>query len=141
MARRRDGGGLTEIPHELRCLFTMSNAKKEFRCTRNSPYQHECAGQHDLKARQGHYIRAESKEQALTEMARIFIEDKHGFTADCKDRWDDNELQFARLLSELVAAGLDHETIAGAAESMDLDPAEVQEILARAETVFEKAKP
>ena len=55
--------------------------------------------------------------------------------------WDNNELQFARLLSELVAAGLSQETIQGAAVSMDLCRHEVQEILARAEKVFEGAKP
>ena len=57
------------------------------------------------------------------------------------DKWDNNELQFARLLAELVAAGLQQETVDGAAASMDLEPSEVQELLWRAERVFEAAKP
>jgi methyl coenzyme M reductase subunit C len=58
---------------------------------------------------------------------------------DENDRWQNNEVQFARLLSELVAAGIPQETIDGAAESMDLEPSEVQELFARAERVWESA--
>lgn len=54
--------------------------------------------------------------------------------------WNNNEIQFARLLSELVAVGVEQETLDRAAESMDLDPFEVQELLARVDERFEEAK-
>lgn len=60
----------------------MSNSKKEFRCTRNSPYLHPCIGRDDLGARQGYYIVAKDKETALRVMARDFKGDCAGFTAD-----------------------------------------------------------
>lgn len=56
-----------------------------------------------------------------------------------EDLWQVNEIQFARLLSELVAAGIPQETLDGTAESMDLEPAELQELFARAEKVWERA--
>lgn len=59
----------------------MSNANKEFRCTRNSPYLHECLGHDDLGARQGYYIVAKDEETALRVMARDFPKDLAGFTA------------------------------------------------------------
>jgi hypothetical protein len=31
---------------------------KEYRCTRNALYRHDCLGHDDLGARQGHYIQA-----------------------------------------------------------------------------------
>jgi hypothetical protein len=56
---------------------------QEYRCTRNALYQHNCAGQHDLTARQGHYLRANSKEEAWHEMAKRFPDEtKAGFTVD-----------------------------------------------------------
>lgn len=47
----------------------------EFRCTRNLPYLHECIGKHDVGARQGHYVRAESEEAARDVMAEDFPND------------------------------------------------------------------
>ncbi len=41
---------------------------KEYRCTRNAVYAHECLGKNDITARQGHYIKAESQEQAWEKM-------------------------------------------------------------------------
>ena len=65
------------------------NTPKEFRCTRNKPYDSpECFGHTDLKCRQGHYIVARTKEGALKEMHRTFpFDGKHVplawlFTAD-----------------------------------------------------------
>jgi hypothetical protein len=54
--------------------------------------------------------------------------------------WEDDKLQFARLIWELDAAGVPQETLDQMAESMDLDPAELQELFARAIKVFEDAK-
>ncbi len=51
-----------------------------------------------------------------------------------------DRIQFTRLLAELYAAGIPQETIDQAAASMDLEPAEVQEILARADRDWERAK-
>ena len=57
------------------------------------------------------------------------------------DDWDNNELQFARLLSELAAAGITEEKLQDCAVSMDLPRHRVTEILIRAELVFENSKP
>jgi hypothetical protein len=54
---------------------------KEFRCTRNAPYTHDCLGRDDITARQGYYIRADSAELAWEKMAIRFPEEvKEGFT-------------------------------------------------------------
>lgn len=54
--------------------------------------------------------------------------------------WEDDRLQFARVIWELDAAGVPQETLDQMAESMDLDPDELQELFARAIKVFEEAK-
>jgi hypothetical protein len=55
---------------------------KEYRCTRNAVYAHECLGKNDITARQGHYIKAESQEQAWEKMAILFPEEMQaGFTS------------------------------------------------------------
>ena len=52
--------------------------------------------------------------------------------------WDDNELQFARLLCELMATqAID---LTETAESMDLEMSEMHELLDRAHEVWEAAK-
>lgn len=54
---------------------------KEYRCTRNALYSHECTGRNDLRERQGHYIMAESAEEAWQKMAvRYPQETEAGFT-------------------------------------------------------------
>ncbi|MDJ0718465.1 MAG: hypothetical protein QNJ54_30275 [Prochloraceae cyanobacterium] len=54
---------------------------KEYRCTRNALYQHECLGKDDLVARQGYYIHARSAEEAWQKMAIRYPEEtKAGFT-------------------------------------------------------------
>ena len=54
---------------------------REFRCTRNALYLHDCTGRDDLRERQGHYIKAETEEAALAEMARRYPgETEAGFT-------------------------------------------------------------
>lgn len=55
--------------------------QKEYRCTRNAPYTHDCLGHDDITARQGYYIKANSAEKALEEMAIRFPEEvNEGFT-------------------------------------------------------------
>ena len=51
--------------------------------------------------------------------------------------WGNNEVQFARLLCELVAADYN---VTDAAKSMDLDVKDINELLDRAHEVFESAK-
>ena len=57
--------------------------------------------------------------------------------------WDNDELQFARLLCEIRAAGfleLDPLMCADMLSSMDLDAERVEELFKRAEVLFENAK-
>jgi len=51
--------------------------------------------------------------------------------------WENNEVQFARLLCELVAADY---SVTDAAKSMDLEVKDINELLDRAHEVFETAK-
>lgn len=59
---------------------------KMFRCTRNSPYRHACAGRDNLAARQGYPVEAVDRAAALREMRRDFPGDVYGFTAT---EWDE----------------------------------------------------
>lgn len=55
--------------------------QREFRCTRNAPYSHQCLGHDDLSARQGYYIMAADSEEAWERMACRFPEETGvGFT-------------------------------------------------------------
>lgn len=55
--------------------------QKEYRCTRNALYTHECLGHNDITARQGHYVKANSAEEAWEKMAIRFPEEvNEGFT-------------------------------------------------------------
>lgn len=61
----------------------------EYRCTRNALYQHDCLGRDDLTARQGHYIHAESDEEAWQIMATRYPEEtKAGFTVELWESFD-----------------------------------------------------
>lgn len=53
----------------------------EFRCTRNTLYTHDCLGRDNWSARQGHYIMAHDRDEALAKMAERFPDDTEGFTA------------------------------------------------------------
>lgn len=56
---------------------------KEYRCTRNAPYSHQCLGHNDLTPRQGYYIMAASQEEAWEKMAMRFPEETNkGFTVE-----------------------------------------------------------
>lgn len=54
---------------------------KEYRCTRNALYLHQCIGKHNISARQGYYIKANSVEEAWQKMAIRYPEETSiGFT-------------------------------------------------------------
>ena len=55
-------------------------------------------------------------------------------------KWEDNSIQFPRLIAEAEAAGLWCDKVGGQlmAESMDLEVKEVFEIIERAQTVGDK---
>ncbi|QIR41771.1 hypothetical protein HCG51_34370 (plasmid) [Tolypothrix sp. PCC 7910] len=54
---------------------------KEYRCTRNALYLHDCLGRDNITARQGHYIKANSAEEAWDKMAIRYPEETAaGFT-------------------------------------------------------------
>ncbi len=56
---------------------------REYRCTRNALYLHDCLGRDDITARQGYYIDAESTEEAWEKMATRFPEEAEaGFTVE-----------------------------------------------------------
>lgn len=64
---------------------------KEYRCTRNQPYQGvACPGNLNVYARQGYYIRANSEQEALKIMHKNFPGDWCGFTATL---WRDEKFQ------------------------------------------------
>jgi hypothetical protein len=58
-----------------------------------------------------------------------------------QDKWNDDSLQFARLVAEFSTAS-DHDNVSlqEVAESMDLELPEIFELFARAETAFEETK-
>lgn len=53
----------------------------EFRCTRNTPYTHNCLGRDDWSVRQTYFIMARDRDEALAKMAELFPDDTEGFTA------------------------------------------------------------
>jgi hypothetical protein len=54
---------------------------REYRCTRNAMYLHNCLGHDDISARQGYYVRADDEEEAWQRMAVRFPDEvEHGFT-------------------------------------------------------------
>jgi hypothetical protein len=62
---------------------------KLYRCTRDWPYQANCAGRSDVRARQGYYIEAVSANDARATLAEEFPDDGkagYGMTADL---WED----------------------------------------------------
>jgi len=65
-------------------MNTKINAmSQEYRCTRNASYSHDCIGKNDPTVRQGYYIQAQSREEALEKMAIRFPEEvKQGFTVE-----------------------------------------------------------
>lgn len=56
------------------------------------------------------------------------------------NKWENNKIQFPRLLAEINAVGLFKKQIEGLCDSMDLTKDEIQELFERAEIEFEKEK-
>jgi len=56
------------------------------------------------------------------------------------DPWEDNRVQFARLLSEISAVGLTEQQYTGLSTSMDLPRERIDEVLRRADQEFEDSK-
>jgi nicotinic acid phosphoribosyltransferase len=55
--------------------------RREYRCTRNAPYKHNCIGHDDIRERQGHYVWANSEEEAWEKMAKQYPDETaDGFT-------------------------------------------------------------
>ncbi|AVH68619.1 hypothetical protein [Nostoc sp. 'Peltigera membranacea cyanobiont' N6] len=70
---------------------------REYRCTRNALYLHECTGRDDLRERQGHYIWAESEEEAWEKMATRFPEEADaGFTVQEWESFDVTVVEIKR---------------------------------------------
>ena len=53
---------------------------KEFRCTRSDLYSHDCIGHDDITTRQGYYIIAENRHEAIKIMMERF-QNETAFTA------------------------------------------------------------
>lgn len=53
-----------------------------YRCTRNEPYRFFTPGYGNIKERQGYYIEAKSREEAIAKMQSKFWKDRCGFTAE-----------------------------------------------------------
>ncbi|MBD2730775.1 hypothetical protein H6G96_31775 [Nostoc sp. FACHB-892] len=70
---------------------------REYRCTRNALYLHNCTGRDDLRERQGHYIWAESEEEAWEKMATRFPEEAEaGFTVQEWESFDVTVVEIKR---------------------------------------------
>jgi hypothetical protein len=70
---------------------------REYRCTRNALYLHNCTGRDDLRERQGHYIWAESEEEAWEKMATRFPEEADpGFTVQEWESFDVTVVEIKR---------------------------------------------
>ena len=60
--------------------------------------------------------------------------------AEAKPKWEKDHLQFPRLLAELRAEGLTEDQYKALRASMDLDVEEIDELLERAETEWQRIK-
>jgi hypothetical protein len=76
--------GLKDIHNILPNPIEIENLTlREYRCTRNASYSHDCIGRDDLSARQGYYINAHSVESAWEQMATRFPKETDaGFTVE-----------------------------------------------------------
>jgi hypothetical protein len=57
-----------------------------------------------------------------------------------QDPWSDDKVQFARLICEISATGINYDTLRHLMKSMDLEPKHIDELLARAKKVWETCK-
>jgi lipase chaperone LimK len=70
---------------------------REYRCTRNALYLHDCTGRDDIRERQGYYISAESEEEAWQKMATRFPEETEaGFTVQEWESFDVTVVEIKR---------------------------------------------
>ncbi len=73
------GNGFT--PEQASTLRRIWDTKREYRCTRNEPYNNpNCPGHKQLSARQGYYLMADSVYDALSQM-RVKFPYEDRFTA------------------------------------------------------------
>jgi hypothetical protein len=78
---------------------------KEYRCTRNALYSHDCIGHDDITARQGHYIHANSAEEAWEKIATRFPEETEaGFTVE---EWESFNVKVVRVERDEQGNGID----------------------------------
>jgi hypothetical protein len=56
------------------------------------------------------------------------------------EKWDDDSIQFPRLLAEISAVGLSTEQWEGLCTSMDIDNELLNELFDRADNAWERAK-
>lgn len=72
--------------------------EKEYRCTRNASYSHDCLGHEDIRVRQGYYITADSQEEAWQKMAVRFPEEAgDGFTVE---EWQGGDVTVMEVVRE-----------------------------------------
>ncbi len=70
---------------------------REYRCTRNALYSHDCIGRDDLRGRQGYYIWAINEEAAWQEMARRYPDETEaGFTVQEWESFDVKVIEIKR---------------------------------------------
>jgi hypothetical protein len=68
---------------------------KTYRCTRNACYLHDCTGRDDLRERQGHYIQANSPEEARGIMSIRYPEEVgYGFTVQ---EWESRSVKVVEI--------------------------------------------
>jgi hypothetical protein len=80
--------------------------------------------------------RGQAIDQSPAEILTTFAEATRG--AQSNPRWNDNLVQFARLLAEIVATqDLDNETLCA---SMDLEQDDINELFERAQEMWEQIK-
>jgi hypothetical protein len=68
----------------------------EYRCTRAELYMHECIGEKDVSAREGHYVICTSAEEAQEEMKRRYPNER-SFTVEL---WKKNVYTYTVLTVE-----------------------------------------
>lgn len=56
------------------------------------------------------------------------------------DHWENDAVQFPRLLAEISAIGLSGEQVLCLCDSMDLEPTQIKELLTRADEAFDDIK-
>ncbi len=72
--------------------------QKEYTCTRNASYFHDCLGDENIRARKGYYIATGSQEEAWEKMAVRFPEETgEGFTVE---QWQGGDVTVVEVVRE-----------------------------------------